>query len=210
MLLLLIAVIDYSLQINDGVKNSITTKNKKVMSASNKTKLQNYRRTIKRILLYPRMYQEWNMFSPRVLTHEKWALADITFKNGEKITLFTNDDKIEKKFNYKYFSPYNNQFWRKLFGRLGKSNYSKYIPKFKKWLTNTDYFSVYEGRAVKDVKLWKLSERSLDFGRPESEQKKVRMIKHLSIYALDNFFYFIVSQTSSVSYLYLKNILNKK
>ena len=173
-LLLLIAVIDYSLQINDGVKNSITTKNKKVMSASSKTKLQNYRRTIKRILLYPRMYQEWNMFSPRVLTHEKWALADITFKNGEKLTLFKNDDKIEEKFNYKYFSPYNNQFWRKLFGRLGKSNYSKYIPKFKKWLAGTDYFSEYEGRAVKDVKLWKLSERSLDFGRPASEQKKVR------------------------------------
>ena len=34
------------------------------------------------------------------------------------------------------------------------------IDKFKNWLKNTEYFSEYEGRQVKKVTLWQLSERS--------------------------------------------------
>jgi hypothetical protein len=120
------------------------------------------------------MYQEWNMFSPKVIMHEKWVISDIAFENGEKLKLFTNDDNIEKKFNYKYFHPYNNQFWRKLFGRLSKSSYSKYIPRFKQWLIKTDYFSEYKGRKVADVKIWKLSERSTDIKNWGKVSRKVR------------------------------------
>ena len=43
---------------------------------------------MKRILLYPRMYQNWNMFAPSVLRQEKWVIAEITFKDGEKLSLF--------------------------------------------------------------------------------------------------------------------------
>ena len=172
--ILIIGVVDYSIQINDGVKKYFEKNDKKLVNASNgRTTMQETRRKMKRILLYPRMYQEWNMFSPKVITYEKWVLADISFDNGDDLTLFKNDDRIEKRFNYQYFNPYSNQFWRKLFGRLGKSNYSKYIPRFKEWLAKTDYFPEFEGRKVSNVKLWQLSEKSLVPGQSESEHPKV-------------------------------------
>ena len=41
------------------------------------------------------------------------------------------------------------------FRRQVTSKYSiKYIPQFKKWLKNTDYFSKYSGREVVEVKVW--------------------------------------------------------
>ena len=128
---------------------------------------------MKRILLYPRMHQKWNMFSPRVITYEKWVSADITFENGESISLFNNSDDIYNKFDRRYFVPYNNQFWRKLFSRLDKSGYQRHIPTFKKWLSETDYFSEYKGRDVANVKLWKLREKSPDLDTPENERPKV-------------------------------------
>ena len=69
--------------------------------------------------------------------------------------------------------PYQNQFWRKLFSRLGKSSYQRHIPKFKKWLTNTEYFPQYAGRKVAQVKLWQLSEKSPNLDTPESQRPKV-------------------------------------
>jgi len=131
------------------------------------------RRMMKRVLLYPRMYQKWNMFSPKVITYENWLMADITFENGETLSLFRGSDDIENRFKREYFTPYNNQFWRKLFGRLGKTSHEKYIPKFKKWLMETTYFSEYANRKVMDVKLWKLSEKSLDPDDPVDKRPKV-------------------------------------
>ena len=62
------------------------------------------RKNMKRVFLYPRMYQEWNMFSPKVITYEKWLLADIIFENGDTLVLFQSDDRIEDKFQRNYFS----------------------------------------------------------------------------------------------------------
>ena len=66
-----------------------------------------------------------------------------------------------------------NQFWRKLFTRLGKPSYQKHIPKFKNWLKNTTYFPAYSGREVADVTLWQLSERSRRPNASLTKQSKV-------------------------------------
>ena len=50
-------------------------------------KFKDPRLLMKRILLYPRMHQKWNMFSPRVIKYEKWVIADIQFTNGETLWL---------------------------------------------------------------------------------------------------------------------------
>ena len=129
---------------------------------------------MKHVLLYPRMYQEWNMFSPKVLMNETWLLAEIFFDNGENLTLFKTSDDIENRFDRKYFKPYAMQFWRKLFERIGKKNYMRHLPKFKNWLRETDYFSdEYDGRKVKSIRLWRLSERSLAPGKDVSESRGV-------------------------------------
>ena len=128
---------------------------------------------MKRILLYPRMYQKWNMFSPTVIRYEKWVIADVTFENGESISLFTGSDDIENIFDRRYFQPYNNQFWRKLFSRLGKTSYKKHISKFKQWLTDTDYFPQYANRKVAKVTLWQLNEKSPDLDTPANKRPKV-------------------------------------
>ena len=60
-----------------------------------------------------------------------------------------------------------------LFGRLGKSNYQKHIPKFKAWLKTTDYFPEYGAREVASVQLWRLSEKSPDLDTPDNKRPKV-------------------------------------
>ena len=170
---LLIGAVDYSTKINDGLQKRFSKEEKKLKKSAQSEKFQSPRRTMKRILLYPRMYQKWNMFSPKVITYENWLMADITFENGETLSLFRGSDDIENRFKREYFTPYNNQFWRKLFARLGKTSYERYIPKFKKWLMETKYFSEYGNRKVIDVKLWKLSEKSLDPDNPVDKRPKV-------------------------------------
>jgi len=170
---LLIGAVDYSTKINDGLQKRFSKEEKKLKKSAQSEKFQSPRNTMKRILLYPRMYQKWNMFSPKVITYENWLMADITFENGETLSLFRGSDDIENRFEREYFTPYNNQFWRKLFGRLGKTSYERYIPKFKKWLMETEYFSEYGNRKVIDVKLWKLSEKSLDIDSPVDKRPKV-------------------------------------
>ena len=119
------------------------------------------------------MYQKWNMFSPKVITYEKWVIADIEFENGETLSLFRSSDDIVNQFKREYFPPYQNQFWRKLFSRLGKSSYKRHIPKFKQWLTDTDYFPEYANRKVAQVTLWQLSEKSPDMDTPVNKRAKV-------------------------------------
>ena len=165
-------IIDYSTKINDGFQERFSKEEKKLTKTSQSTKFRSPRQRMKRVIMYPRMHQNWNMFFS-VIKYEKWLIADITFENVEILSLFQKNEDIENKFNRRYFHPYNNQFWRKFFGRLGKSSYQRHIPKFKNWLTNTDYFPEYADREVANVKLWQLSEKSLDPGMPIDKRPKV-------------------------------------
>jgi len=172
-LVLLIGVIDYSTTKNDGIKTFFKKEGKGLKKAVQPSKFKDIRRSMKRVLMYPRMTQKWNMFYSVPKT-EKWILGEVTFMDGESVVLFQNNRDIEDRFHHSYFDPYDNQFWRKLFTRIGKTSYQKYIPKFKKWLQDTDYFSVYEGRKVKNVTLWQLSERSKN---PNSTYAKHNEVK---------------------------------
>ena len=170
---LLIGAMDYSTRKNDGFKELMAKEEKTLKKSVPSTKLQYYRMKMKQVLRFPRMLQQWNMFSPSVITYEKWVIGEISFANGETINLFSSNDDIVSKFERRYFKPYNYQFWRKLFTRIGKSSYQRHIPKFKEWLKTTDYFPEYAGRKVDKVKLWKLSERSPDPGALPENRKKV-------------------------------------
>jgi hypothetical protein len=64
------------------------------------------------------------------------------------------------------------------FRRQVTSKYSiKYIPQFKKWLKNTDYFSKYSGREVVEVKVWQLLESSPNLNMAPEDRPKVRKIE---------------------------------
>jgi len=169
---LVIGAIDYSMTKNKGFKNMFNTDQKGIKQAVQSNNYKSIRKKMKRVLMYPKMAQNWNMFYSVPQT-EKWVLGEITFTNGEKLMLFHNNEDIENTFHHTYFTPYNNQFWRKLFTRLGKSSYQRHIPKFKNWLKNTTYFSAYSGREVADVTLWQLSERSRTPNASLTKQSKV-------------------------------------
>ena len=171
---LLIGAVDYSTRLNKGLEKKSSKDKEEIKVSLQDQKFKKVRKGMKRVLLYPRMYQEWNMFSPKVLMNETWLLADLIFENGDKLTLFQTSSDIEDKFDRVHFKPYAMQFWRKLFERMGRRNYQQHIPKFKAWLKKTDFFEdEYDGRKVKNVRLWKLSERSLDPGVPLHEAKGV-------------------------------------
>ena len=175
-LTLLIGAVDYSTTINKGYQKYFSKEEEKLKKAKKTTNHNSPRQKMKRILLYPRMYQNWNMFAPSVLRQEKWVIAEITFKDGEKLSLFKENEKVEENFEYQYFTK-KNQFWRKFFNRINKTSYKKYIPQFKKWLKNTDYFSEYSGREVLEVKVWQLLESSPNLNMAPEDRPKVRKIE---------------------------------
>ena len=179
----LLGAMDSSMRVNKGFKTfssmekGIEKKRKSLMDKGIKSPperekkkeiLSYQRRKLRKILRYPKISQNWNMFSPSVIRTEKWVIADLTFENGETMILFQNDDDVENNFNQAYFQPYKFQFWRKLFSRISEKKYQQHISKFKNWLKNTDYFSEYEGRKVKEVMLWQLSETTQG---PENNKK---------------------------------------
>ncbi|MBT6871447.1 MAG: DUF393 domain-containing protein [Candidatus Marinimicrobia bacterium] len=177
-LMLLIGAVDYSTMVNKGYRKYSSKEAKNIKKVKKSTYHINARQKMKRILLYPRMHQNWNMFAPTVLRNEKWVIAEITFKDGEKLSLFKENENVEENFEYQYFTK-KNQFWRKFFNRINKSGYKKYILQFKKWLTNTDYFSEYSGREVVEVKVWQLLESSPNLNMAPEDRPKVRKIELL-------------------------------
>jgi predicted DCC family thiol-disulfide oxidoreductase YuxK len=154
----LVGIINYSLTANDGIKERFGEKAKGISAYSHDLSY-----ALKRTILYPRMSQKWNMFSPTVMRIERWVVADIKFSDGTDTTLFVNNEDIYEKFHYSHFE-YRDQFWRKFFGRIHKKSNKKHIGEFKKWLKRTNFFSEYRGRRPAEVTLWQLSERSPNIG----------------------------------------------
>jgi len=152
-IIFIIGVLNYSLIKNDGVEKRFGTAIKGLSSYSKE--LSN---TLNKIILYPRMFQKWNMFSPTVMSTERWIVAEIEFRDG-KDTLFINSNDIFEKFHSNHFN-HRDQFWRKFFGRLHKKHNKKYIEEFKIWLKRTRFFPEYNGRRPLNITLWQLSERS--------------------------------------------------
>ena len=175
---LLIGAVDYSTKVNKGYQNYFSKKDVKIKKFR-KTRTYKIQQKMRRILLYPRMHQNWNMFAPSVLRNEKWVIAEVTFSDGEKLSLFKENEKVEENFEYQYFTK-KNQFWRKFFSRINKSGYRKHIPQFKKWLKNNNYFYEYAGREVIDVKVWQLSEYSPSLDTNPKDKPKVRKVELFS------------------------------
>jgi hypothetical protein len=180
---------DSSMRVNKGFKTfssmekGIEKKRKSLMDKGIKSPperekkkgiLYYQRRELRKILRYPKISQNRNMISPSDIRTEKRVNADLTFENGETMILFQNDDDLENKFNQAYFQPYKFQFWRKLFSRINEKKYQQHISKFKNWIKDTDYFEEYNGRKVKEVMLWQLSETSqgLENKKKSSVRKK--------------------------------------
>ena len=145
----LLGAMDSSMRVNKGFKTfssiekGIEKKRKSLMDKGIKSPperekkkeiLSYQRRKLRKILRYPKISQNWNMFSPSVIRTEKWVIADLIFENGETLTLFQNDDDIENKFYQAYFQPYKFQFWRKLFSRISEKKYQQHIQKLKNWI----------------------------------------------------------------------------
>ena len=170
----LVGIINYSLTANDGIKERFGEKAKGIRAYSHDLSY-----ALKRTILYPRMSQKWNMFSPTVMRTEKWVVADITFTDGTDTTLFVNNDDVYEKFHYSQFE-YRDQFWRKFFGRLYKKTNKKYIGEFKKWLKRTKFFPEYRGRIPAEVTLWQLSERSPNIDAKKSPKVYKREMESVS------------------------------
>jgi len=167
----LVGIINYSLTANDGIKERFGKKAKGIKAYSH-----NLSYSLRRIILYPRMSQKWNMFSPTVMRTERWVVADVTFTDGTDTTLFVNNNDVYEKFHYSHFD-YRDQFWRKFFGRLHKKSNKKYIGEFKGWLKRTKFFPEYRGRRPANVTLWQISERSPNIGAKKTPKVYKRELK---------------------------------
>jgi len=152
--ILISASVSYSLVANEAVNKRMTE------YGFEKFK---YNKTLRRISSYPRMIQRWNMFSPTVLGTDKTIIVEATLTNGEIIDPFKGGTPILDDLNYSSLWHDHNQFWRKFFSRITKKQNSKYLTSFEKWLKNYNnpYFKdVLNGRKIKSVKIWSLSQKN--------------------------------------------------
>lgn len=170
----LVGIINNSLTANDGIKERF---GKKAMGIKAYSHDLSY--ALKRTILYPRISQKWNMFSPTVMRTERWVVADVTFTDGTDTTLFVNNNDVYEKFHYSHFD-YRDQFWRKFFGRLHKKSNKKYIGEFKRWLKRTTFFPEYRGRRPAEVTLWQISERSPNIGAKKNPKVYKRVLESAS------------------------------
>ena len=167
--ILIISSISYSLVANEAINKRMTE------YGFEKFK---YNKTLRRISSYPRMVQRWNMFSPTVLGTDKTIIVEATLTNGEIIDPFKGGPPILDDLDYSNLWHSHNQFWRKFFSRVTKKQNSKYVTSFEKWLKNYNnpYFkNVLDGRKIKSVKIWSLSQKNSNI----NIDKKYKIYKKL-------------------------------
>jgi len=121
--------------------------------------------TLKKINRFPRMIQKWKMFGNMPST-DQIIIVEATLKNNEKINLFTGKEPEFNSTDYTMLMKNKSQLWRKYFEWLyhkhikGTRN-TKLKNKFTNWILNPNntYFNkTLNGRKIKEVEIWKLSE----------------------------------------------------
>jgi len=122
---------------------------------------------LKKINRFPRMIQRWKMFE-HVPSSDQIIIVEATLTNNEKINLFTGKKAEFNSTNYTMLMKNKSQLWRKYFEWLynkhikGSAN-TKLKNKFTNWILNPNntYFNqILNGRKIKEVEIWKLSENS--------------------------------------------------
>ncbi|MDC0145433.1 DCC1-like thiol-disulfide oxidoreductase family protein [bacterium] len=122
---------------------------------------------LKKINNIPRMIQRWKMFGD-VPNSDQIIIVEATLKNNEKINLFTGEKPEFNSTDYTVLMKNKSQLWRKYFEWLyhkhikGTRN-TKLKNKFTNWILNPNntYFNeTLNGRKIKEVEIWKLSENA--------------------------------------------------
>ena len=167
--IIILASLNYNLVANKSVNE--------YMEEYNYDKFK-HNKILRKISSYPRMIQRWNMFSPTVLGTDKTVVVEVILNDGTTINPFTGEPAILNSLDYPNLWHDHNQFWRKFFSRVTKKQNSKYISKFEKWIkkNGNDYFAEnLNGKKIKSVKLWSLSQRN----RNINSTKENKVIKRL-------------------------------
>jgi hypothetical protein len=112
---------------------------------------------------YPRMIQQWNMFSPTVLNTDRTIVAAAHLKNNAFVGLFTNKSLVLNSVDYDDLWDEKCQFWRKFFYRITLKHNNKYIEPFEHWIKNNynDAFGLNIQRdQIKSFKIWTVHQRN--------------------------------------------------
>ena len=129
------------------------------------------------------MIQRWNMFSPKVLTHDKTIIIEAVLDDNKKIDLFTGEKAVLDNLEYENLWKNNNQFWRKYFHRLAKNKKEKQIRSFENWLKRKSplYFEhSLKGRKIKKINIWYLTQRNPDVNSDKTYKLSKRLISSKS------------------------------
>ena len=172
--IMIIAGINYNLVANDSVNEYMEEMGYKKFT---------YNKFLKRVAYYPRMIQRWNMFSPKVLTHDKTIIIEAVLDDNKKIDLFTGQKPVLDNLEYENLWKNNNQFWRKYFHRLAKNKKEKQIRNFENWLKRKSplYFEYsLKGRKIKKINIWYLTQRNPDINNDKIYKLSKRLISSRS------------------------------
>ena len=169
---LLLSSINYSLAANDGVNDLMED------YGFGKNYFR-HNQSFKKVSIYPRMIQRWNMFSPTVLSTDKVIIVEATLSNGEIVDPFTGKKPVLDSVEYEILWHDHNQFWRKFFSRVTKKGRKNVLNRFEAWLkryNNTYFDKNLNGHKIKQVKIWSVSQRNKDINSTSNYRVSKRLL----------------------------------
>jgi len=170
--ILLLSSINYSLAANDGVNDLMEDYG----FGKNYFK---HNQSFKKVSIYPRMIQRWNMFSPTVLSTDKVIIVEATLSNGKIVDPFTGKKPVLDSVEYEILWHDHNQFWRKFFSRVTKKGRKNVVNRFEAWLkryNNTYFDENLNGNKIKQVKIWSVSQRNKDINSTSNYRVSKRLL----------------------------------
>ena len=173
---LLLSSINYSLAANDGVNDLMED------YGFGKNYFR-HNQSFKKVSIYPRMIQRWNMFSPTVLSTDKVIIVEATLSNGEIVDPFTGKKPVLDSVEYEILWHDHNQFWRKFFSRVTKKGRKNVLNRFEAWLkryNNTYFDNNLNGHKIKQVKIWSVSQRNKDINSTSNYRVSKRLLNSKS------------------------------
>lgn len=135
-------------------------------------------RPLRRLTQLLRLNQKWNMFAPFPTRVEGWLVIDGEYVNGKHWDPWRKRDvSFERPRNIA--DEYSTNVWRKVLGRIRRSNYEEYRLYFGKYICRSTNKGVPRGgERLQSFKIYYMKEYTPAPGEPPKKIKKSNIWNH--------------------------------
>ncbi len=144
-----------------------------------KKKIYNVPRPLRRFAQLLRLNQKWNMFAPYPTRVEGWLVVDGSYVNGKRWDPWRKRE-VSFKRPHNIADEYTSNVWRKVLGRVRKSDYEDYRLYLGKYICRTanDGLSKKNGERLQSFKMYYMKEYTPAPGEKQKPPKKSNIWNH--------------------------------